>query len=224
MLTQFHEERIQNLKVVNREGDAMEFTQANYQVLDEDALIARLRALEDLVEQPDGEEPDAYHFGWLEPGGSDGGGRTSFGHVAIRNGRLRLECNSRKRLAKGRRLLERHAKAHLKHLGDSFESLQAAMERHKHEKPAKPPEAIPPEVEREILLKVKSEHYAKWPDEKLPALHGKTARQAVKTNAGRHAVEDLVRTMENHEERERERGKPAFDFTPLRRELGLTEP
>jgi len=64
-------------------------------------------------------------------------------------------------------------------------------------------------------------HYAKWPDTPLPALDRKTARQAVKTEAGRRAVVELIRMMENGEERKRKLGHGAFDFTPLRRTLGL---
>jgi hypothetical protein len=73
---------------------------------------------------------------------------------------------------------------------------------------------LPREVERELLLKLKGEHYAKWPDQSLPALHGKTARQA---------VIDLLRTMENGEERLRKEGRPAYDFSRLRKELGIAE-
>jgi hypothetical protein len=78
-------------------------------------------------------------------------------------------------------------------------------------------------VEREVIERVKAEHYAKWPDESLPALGGKTARQAVQTPEGRKAVEDLLRMMENREAREGREGQPVYDFTIVRRELGLTK-
>ena len=80
---------------------------------------------------------------------------------------------------------------------------------------------IPKEVERELVLKFKAQHYAGWPDTPLPALDGKTPREAVKSHAGRRAVEDLLRFMENAEERERRSGHPAFDFKPIRSILGL---
>ena len=222
MVYEIHGTRRDNLKIVNREGETFEFARANYQVLDESALLAKLRALEDLREEPDSEEPDAYHFGWLEVGG-DKDMRASYGHVAIRDGRLRLESNSRKRLQRGRRMLERQAKGCLKHLGDSFESVQSAMKRLEGEKPAEQPKSIPPEVQRELIGQMKTRHYATWPDEKLPALEGKTPREAVRTSAGRRAVLDLIRMMENGEARRAKEGDAAFDFTPLRKELGLEE-
>ena len=70
---------------------------------------------------------------------------------------------------------------------------------------------------------MKAEHYARWPDDPLPALGGKTARQAVKTKAGRQAVLELIRDMEHDEAREARQGQPAFDFTGLRKTLGLEE-
>lgn len=80
---------------------------------------------------------------------------------------------------------------------------------------------VPPEVEREVVQRFKAEHYAKWPDEALPALGGKTPRQSVQTPEGRRAVEDLLRTFENLERGESRQGGPAFDFSGLRRDLGL---
>jgi hypothetical protein len=68
---------------------------------------------------------------------------------------------------------------------------------------------------------MKAKHYATWPDDPLPALGGKTARQAVKTKSGRLAVLNLIRDMEHGEARGSKAGEPAFDFAPLRKTLGL---
>ena len=70
---------------------------------------------------------------------------------------------------------------------------------------------------------MKAQHYDRWPDDPLPALGGKTARQAVKTKSGRKAVLDLIREMEHDESREARAGQPAFDFTALRKTLGLEQ-
>ena len=68
---------------------------------------------------------------------------------------------------------------------------------------------------------MQAEHYAKWPDERLPALGGRTPRQAVRSKRGREQVEELLRDFENASERARKAGRPAFDFSGLRSELGL---
>ena len=48
-----------------------------------------------------------------------------------------------------------------------------------------------------------------------------TAREAVRTAAGRAAVDNLLKQMENQEQRA---PGAAFDFTELRREPGLGQP
>jgi hypothetical protein len=214
------DEWMKNLRIVNREGDALEFCHADYSALDEPALLARLRSLEELLEEKG--KPGEAHFAWLEVAAQ--GPRSVYGHVQVGGGHLRLEAQSRTRLQLGRGLLEANAGRLLKHQGDVCRPLgemlqQAAVS-------GKPPESagpIPAELERELILRMKAEHYAKWPDETLPALGGKTARQAVKTQAGRQAVLKLIRDMEHGEARGAKAGQPAFDFTPLRKTLGLEE-
>jgi hypothetical protein len=52
----------------------------------------------------------------------------------------------------------------------------------------------------------------------VPALAGKSPRQAARSKRGREKVDLVLRTMENFEQRA---GDPPFDFGPLRRGLGL---
>ncbi len=51
-----------------------------------------------------------------------------------------------------------------------------------------------------------------WIDEKIPALDGKTPREAVMTPEGRKKVEDLLKGWENVEERKRRDGDPYVDI------------
>jgi len=208
----------QALQVVNREGDAVEFCRADYSVPDEPALLAKLRLLAELQEEPG--QPGEAHFAWLET--ATGGPRSVYGHVQIGGGHLRLEAQSRTRLQLGRGLIEIYAAHLLKHQGDAFQSLDEIKRQvaasHEAMERAQP---IPAELEREVILRMKAQHYAKWPDEALPALGGKTARQAVMTDSGRKAVLHLIRDMEHDEARGAKEGQPAFDFNPLRKTLGL---
>jgi hypothetical protein len=143
--------------------------------------------------------------------------------VQTGGGHLRLEAQSRTRLELGRGLLEAHAARLLKHQGDSIQTLDEFKLRVAAGELSLPPEPVPTEREREILLQMKAKHYATWPDDPLPALGGKTARQAVKSKSGRQAVLELIRDMEHHEAREAKSGQAAFDFTLLRKTLGLEE-
>jgi len=209
---------LKNLQVVNREGDAVEFCRADYSVLDEPALLAKLRLLAELQEEPG--QPGEAHFAWPET--ATEGPRSVYGHVQIGGGHLRLEAQSRTRLKLGRGLLEIYAAHLLKHQGDSYQSLDEIKQQMAASRgPRERAEPIPTELEREMILQMKAQHYATWADEPLPALGGKTARQAVKTKSGRQAVLDLIRDMEHGEARGAKEGQPAFDFTPLRKTLGL---
>ena len=209
---------LQNLQVVNREGDAVEFCHADYSVLDEAALLGKLRLLAELMEEPG--KPGEAHFAWLES--ATEGPRSVYGHVQTGGGHLRLEAQSRTRLQLGRGFLEAHAGRLLKHQGDAFQSLDEIKQRMAASRePRERAEPIPAEIEREMILQMKAQHYATWADDPLPALGGKTARQAVKTASGRKAVLDLIRDMEHGEARGAKRGELAFDFTPIRKTLGL---
>jgi hypothetical protein len=213
-------QRLADLRVVNAEGDELEFCSAVYRVEDEESVIARFEAATQF-EADNSNDAAVRTFAWLEQGVE--GLRRSYGRIEIRDGKLRLECNSRKRLAIGRQLVEKYGYGVIEHLGDSFQSLEALKREALAEKPrAKGAYApLPPEVEREVISKVKAEHYARWVDEPLPALEGRTPRQAARSEVGRRQLEDLLRTMENAEERSRQQGGVAFDFVALRKALDL---
>jgi len=214
------EEQMAGLRLVNFEGDPVEFSAAVYRVEDEGAVLRALEAAGPFDDRTD--LPGATTFAWLDA--DSGESRRSYGSIELRDGKLRLECNSRKRLKTGRQLIEKHAGHWLRHVEDTFESQdefkRKALER-KAPKKAAQESGIPPEVEREILLKYKNEHYARWVDERLPALDGKTPREAAKSEAGRRGLEDLLRMMENGEDRARKEGGAAFDFSGIRKSLGM---
>lgn len=195
--------RLAKVKVKNFEGDPVEFSSAVYKVKDEDKAVSGLRACPEFEDQENGE------FAWLDSAIA-GKPRRAYGRVQIRGGRLLLECDSRRRLERGRGLVEKFAGDHLRHLGDAFERLKPAGKARK----AAPAPEIPLEIQREIIGKFKEEHYGTWPDQPLPALRGKTSNQAVRTKEGRRAVEDLLRDMENSEARSG--GPGAYDFSKLR--------
>jgi hypothetical protein len=127
----------------------------------------------------------------------------------------------------GRALLEKKLGRLLRHVEDRFETIEEVRRRMEREGPGgalkHQPQRLNSPIEREIVLQAKAEHYAKWVDAALPALEGRTPREAVGTEEGRRAVRDLIRGIENLEERERKTGGPALDLTDLRRTLGMTE-
>ena len=206
-----------NLNVVNAEGDPLELCSATYALTSRHDVEQTLRGTKQFE---DATAKDASggltRFAWFE---TTEGPRRSYGSIEISDSQLRLECNSRRRLQIGRQLLEKYAGSWLRHQADEFQSVKEALDRPRDT--ARPEPVAPPQA-RELVHKMKVEHYAKWADEPLPALGGKTPREAVKSDAGRRAVEDMLRMFENGEERERKSGNIPVDFTEIRRTLGLT--
>jgi hypothetical protein len=196
----------ENLTIVTAEGDPLEFRAATYKVKDEEALRNALHGMPDLEADGDG-------FVWSEPSGEEGQ-RRSLGNIVIRKGKLTLECMSRERLKRGRKLIEGRAGALLDFTSERELSAAPVEE-------SKKSSGIPPEVQREAALRMKTQHYAGWAEVPLPALDGISPREAVKTPEGRRRVEELLRMMENGEAHEKKRGGAAFDFTPIRESLGL---
>ena len=205
-----------SMQLVSFEGDELVFSRARYTVLDEAALRRALDQSKALDRQEDPAE-----YAWLDEAEDATGGRRVFGHLRIAGGELTLECSTRQRLERGKVLLRKLGGKHLRHLGDDFTGWQSAT---RDRKPSPgPPEGsrVPPEVEREVVQKWLTEHYRKWLDMPLPALDGKTPREAVATSKGRAQVVDLLKLLENGEEHKRRDGLAWYDVSKLKAELGV---
>ena len=183
-------------RVVSMEGDELVFSRARYAVQDEDAVR---RAIEQSKAFHPEEDPGEY--GWLDETEDATGGRRAYGHVHIGGGELTLECSTRRRLEAGRALLQFLAGEHLRHLDDNFTSWQSALLDRKPSPDPPKRSSLPPDVERELVQKVLDEHYTKWLDMRLPALDGKTPREAVATAGGREGVVELLKSLKNDEAR-----------------------
>jgi len=103
-----------------------------------------------------------------------------------------------------------------------YEDVKQAVRRHSRETPAS--SDIPPDVAAEITAQFYDEHYRKWLDMPLPALRGRTPREAASVPTARTKLVSLLKAMENTSERERREGRAAYDFTWMWGELGLERP
>jgi hypothetical protein len=84
-----------------------------------------------------------------------------------------------------------------------------------------PPRERPPlgEAERAVVQEFLARHYRAWVDDPLPALGGKTPRQAVRTKKGRAAVDEMLKEIEFRESQKPDAEQ--FEVATLRRELRL---
>lgn len=200
----------------NTDGDPLLHTSDLF-LIDHDGdasqVIARLAAMDGaFAEAADGPVAE---FVFERPG--DEGG-TVVGIAEVDAKTLQLHTNStsradalRARVEKACGPLIHHMKRDAKDI--TAEELQAMVGLG----PDQPAERSP-ELER-LELEFKQRHYADWADTPLPALQGRTPREAVRSPDGRQQVDTLLKTMANQESRHK--GQWAYDFSGLRAELGL---
>jgi hypothetical protein len=201
------------LELRNSDGEALEMGNAVWQVRDTGSLTAALKRLRDV------EATGAGKYVWLAKGKGDG--RTVRGNLDLQGGRLKLECNSRARLAEGRKLIEGAARSSVRHIGDTFTPAEDLLRKARSAPPTPAPPPIPIDVQRELLGQAMDRHWAEWPDHPLPALAGRTPKAAIETAEGRARVLDLIHDFENATGRQNRAGHLGYDFSRLRAALGI---
>ena len=152
---------------------------------------------------------------------------TVLGHIKIDRRSMNIEVNSENRAQKIRALVEKMLPG-ARYKTTVIESLQALLAQAKEqgETPAsrqrqKEQDELNnlPEVQAKIAEYMR-QHYRNWPEEKLPALNGKTPLQAVKTRDGKEMVEALLMEFERRGKDSNPPLDPAI-IVGLRERLGL---
>jgi len=133
-------------------------------------------------------------------------------------GVLEVFCLSRERLAWAKRRLGDLAGAALRHKADAFESPK--LDALDVDRPA-PPAELPPMELAHTLAAFQHQHLTRWIDQPIPALSSLTPRQAAADPAARPRLEQLLREMENAEDRKRAAGDDWHDLAWLRTALGM---
>jgi len=202
--------------LVTTEGDEVVLCRAVFDVPDRAALEAALAKHPELERQADGS------YAWLADGADVAGFRRGFGTFLFDKARIALETTSRQRAERGRALLEAIPGSAVAYRATSSESVERAIER----RPARSArlEAEVPAEAAEIVQAFYERHYRGWLDEPLPALAGRTPREAARLKSARPKIVALLKDMETHSARERREGRPAYDFSWMWGQLGLERP
>ena len=167
-------------------------------------------------------------FHWTKPGNArhKGWASTMLGRIEINRKQLAAEVNSAARAAEFKQLVSERLGKQAQYRVTEIQS----MERLLSEARAKPPRPssqddleqaalmAQPEVQAQLRAMMK-QHYAAWVDEKLPALQGKSPREAVRNKAGKEKVDALIRDIERMGQ-----GVSGYDASiadDLRKALGL---
>jgi len=197
----------------NTDGDPLLLTVDHFELdpADRREVETLLSTLRD-VEPPEMDDDESVHV-FVRP--SDGAMETTvIGLARLSPRRMQIESNSRQRADTLRKRIEAVCGGLIRHRARSHPNPL-----HPASRAAGKTETTPRPEFRQLELDFKEQHYADWPDHPLPALDGRTPREAMHTKEGRDEVDLLLKEMENLEER-----APAgsrFSFSKLRRELGI---
>lgn len=202
----------------NNEGDLIEFCTLHYKLkcspkeaFDRLAPLCKGENPNKLLE--DGEfgknhELKAIEFPWFKSRSNN----LILGEIKIKRDQLTIHVNSIERSKKIRKEIEKRLpEAVFKKMDtespENLKSKKASSLR------------LPSAEEKEMMKAFLENYYRSWLDTSLPALHGKTPREAAKTEEGRERLELLLRDFEmsNQEKGDHRR----IDVQALRQELAL---
>ncbi len=178
----------------NTDGDPLVRHSAAFEAADYQALERALSRRKDMdYEQKTGE------WIWFRDISRDPrlmGDRLTLGRIRVFGTEVLLETNSERRYKKGRKILEKIPGVAFKSLSKkpiTKEGLEKLPLDDKLPGPKKE-EKIPAEV-FQAMKEHFHEFYMRWLDEPLPALQGKTPRQACATKRGRLRVAAMIRAI-----------------------------
>jgi hypothetical protein len=205
-------------------GDPLLLVTDHYRVLDAEALAAALAAQADV-------SGDALH-GWHRMIEGADGARRSLSTINPGRSSDRIEVFHRtQRLADvGRAWFEGVAGAAVQHLTREITDPAGHFARADGGDTGRTPRSsaastpdLPPEAIAQAIEQVLHRHYANWVDEAIPALGGRTPRQAITTPAGLERVKGLLREYEEGERRQSAlQGRPAVSYQFLWDALGIS--
>ncbi len=199
----------------NQDGDPLLFTVDRFEVTPGAgrAVDTRIAGIDGAWQEQSDGDAATWTFVRPDPTGGDGDGIV-VGRVELNATELRAETNSRARADTLRERIEAACGARVRHRAREHADPVALV----NGAEKTPREPASPEEERAVA-EFKARHYADWPNRPLPGLDDRTPRECVQTAAGRRAVDLLLKHMEHLEHRG---PGPPFDFSTIRRDLGLT--
>jgi hypothetical protein len=118
---------------------------------------------------------------------------TSLGFIRIVGKRLTADVNSQRRAVALRALIEKKLGNTAKVRPTVIQSAQSVLRASRTSSEESP--EITPEIAAMLTERLRA-HYRAWVDEPIPALSGKTPRQAIRTKHGRQSVTALVDQLE----------------------------
>ena len=217
----------------NSDGDEMMFHDLRFPLatgVRQKDVAARLDRVKGLL--PEGPQ----FWNWIAPRKARGGaaangimletqmdGGTVLGSLEMKGKSLLITVNSAARAAKVEALVMDAAGELLKRPLTTIRTVEQMMTETHHERPQDDVDEIPPEMARQIARDYMDEHYRETLDATIPALGGKSPRQAVRSAAGRKKVIEWLKLLENRSVGHRDDPIAEYDFGWMWTELGLQD-
>jgi hypothetical protein len=222
----------------NSDGDPLSIRTLHYEITSPEQAFQTLAPLcvhQDADSLREEAELDAnnnvhtIHFVWSKKGNSLSKGldNTTLGHISIEGNKMTVEVNSEAREKKIKQEIEKRLSSHCTYKATNIQAIESILENEElnvasfmNEDEQKALQNRP-EV-RKAMKEMMDKHWEGWLDTDIPALGGKTPRQAVQTAKGRESVQALLRDFELHEKNSVQpvSQQPYIDW--VRKELGLS--
>jgi hypothetical protein len=193
------------IKLHTTSGEPMLISKAIFEITNKEVVMNGLPKIK-------GFEQGREAFTWYDKRNKEGSA-TILGTAEIKDNKLILESNSRKRLEKGKKLILEALSDAIIHKVDTFQDPMEALKAYKESSAEKPMNELPMEIQQQYYTQFMQKHSEKWLREKIPALDGKTPMQAVKTKGGKNKVIKLLKSIENSEEHNKRDGRPFYDIS-----------
>jgi hypothetical protein len=217
----------------NSDGDDVLFHDLRYPLasgVTQKAVAERLDRVKGFV--PEGQKFWNWLAGRKARGGKAGGGimldtqmegATVLGSVELKGKTLLVTVNSAERAAKVQTLIGATAGDLLRAPLTTIRTVDQMRADQRRDGPREAADEIPPEIARQLMSDHLDKHYRETLDAPIPALGGKSPRQAVRTAAGREKVIDWLKMLENRTAGHGEGPIAEYDFGWMWGELGLQE-
>ena len=165
-----------------------------------------------------------------ERGGKAGGGimletqmegATVLGSMELTGKTLLVTVNSAERAAKVRTLIGAAAGDLLRSPLTTIRTMDQMRTDQRRDRPSEEADKIPPDIARQLMRDHLDKHCRETLDAPIPALGGKSPRQAVRTAAGREKVIDWLKLLENRSAKHDDGPIAEYDFSWMWAELEI---
>lgn len=217
----------------NSDGDDVLFHDLRYPL----ASGVTQKAVAERLDRVKGFQPEGPKFwNWLSTrkarGGKAGGGimldtqmegATVLGSLELTGKTLLVTVNSAERAAKVQTLIGAAAGDLLRAPLTTIRTVEQMRADQRRNGPSDAADEIPPEIAHQLMRDHLDKHYRETLDAPIPALRGKSPRQAVRTAAGRAKVIEWLKMLENRSAGHGKGPIAEYDFGWMWVELGLLE-